>query len=169
MGIFFPKNVHICTADGALLSKIKVGKALKEKCRTTKSKSSKEIVMDVLKEANVDLKLLATFKSFTRLVILNINKNINTKLLILIIITVHRQVQRIRQPERPPQPKSLEFDLTTTHLPDSFLVEDIRINKQRHIVFATPHQQALAKRNKFFYIDATFKVLIFIFFQTICN
>lgn len=45
------------------------------------------------------------------------------------------------------------------HVPDNFLVHDLKGTTFRHIIFSTPEQQHLARSSGSFYIDGTFKVL----------
>jgi len=41
---------------------------------------------------------------------------------------------------------------------DDFLIGDIRVEGQRHLMFSTPFQQRLLKQAKRWFIDGTFKV-----------
>jgi len=41
-----------------------------------------------------------------------------------------------------------------------FLVADVKVDNQRHFLFATPQQLGLLKRAKRWYMDGTFKVIM---------
>ena len=50
-----------------------------------------------------------------------------------------RTVNRLRENNRPKYPKDLEFDLVDEHIPENFLLDDVRVSGQRHLIFASRH------------------------------
>ena len=51
-------------------------------------------------------------------------------------------------------------ELMLEHIPDNFLVADIRASEARHIVFATTKQLKLLAHSKNWFMDGTFQVNI---------
>ena len=49
------------------------------------------------------------------------------------------------------------FQLLNEHVPDGFLVADIKVTGQRHIVLATEKQMSLLNEAKQWYADGTFE------------
>ena len=72
-----------------------------------------------------------------------------------------------RQKHRPqePKPQEKDFDLGYTHLPSDFLLQDILIDGERHILFATTTQLKLLESAKTWFVDRTFKIVRKPFFQ----
>ena len=70
-----------------------------------------------------------------------------------------RLTNRHRQKMRPNHPHDLEFDVDYDHIPDNFLQEDMVVNERRHLLFAIPHQIALLRNARRWYVDGTFKVM----------
>ncbi|XP_076104363.1 uncharacterized protein LOC143073025 isoform X2 [Mytilus galloprovincialis] len=71
-----------------------------------------------------------------------------------------RTANRVREELRPDEPTSLFFELDTDYLQcDNFLIEDIRVEDQRHLVFSTPGQLQLLKYAKKWFCDGTFKIM----------
>ncbi|VDI27117.1 Hypothetical predicted protein [Mytilus galloprovincialis] len=71
-----------------------------------------------------------------------------------------RTANRVREELRPDEPTSLFFELDTDYLQcDNFLIEDIRVDDQRHLVFSTPGQLQLLKYAKKWFCDGTFKIM----------
>ena len=72
-----------------------------------------------------------------------------------------RNINYFRQKHRPQEPKRQEkdFDLSYTHLPSDFLLEDISIEGERHILFATTIQLRLLESAKTWFVDGTFKLM----------
>ncbi|KAH3888031.1 hypothetical protein DPMN_012052 [Dreissena polymorpha] len=65
-----------------------------------------------------------------------------------------------------PLPNELEFEIDTENIKSiDFLVDDIRLDGARHILFATPVQLQLLQRAKRWFIDGTFKVVSRPFYQ----
>ena len=81
---------------------------------------------------------------------------------------VARAANRLRQQLRPNEPAGCDFDISMEHIPDDFLVEDIRVEGARHIVFSAPHQQELLGKAKTWYCDGTFKIVREPFHQLFC-
>lgn len=74
-------------------------------------------------------------------------------------VYLSRNVNRIRQKDRPVEPNSLDFELVVDHIPNEFLQKDIILDDARHLVFATADQLALLKKARTWYLDATFRVV----------
>ena len=72
---------------------------------------------------------------------------------------MQRRINRHRQDTRPAHPMTLDFDLDEFHIPEDFLVGDVREGSQRHLVFATSRQLSLLSRAVHWYLDGTFKVV----------
>ena len=70
-----------------------------------------------------------------------------------------RTVNRRREKNRPKHPQNLDFDLVVEHLPDNFLQDDVRIDGQRHLIFASRHMLELLFKAKTWYMDGTFRVI----------
>ena len=51
------------------------------------------------------------------------------------------------------------FQLLNEHVPDGFLVADIKVTGQRHIVLATEKQLSLLNEAKQWYADGTFELI----------
>ena len=49
--------------------------------------------------------------------------------------------------------------LETSHIPNGFLVKDIRFKGSRHLVFSTNYKKGLLETIKTIYIDGTFKLV----------
>lgn len=66
-----------------------------------------------------------------------------------------------RAKERPKDPTDLLFQLNAEHIPESFIIEDIRIGRtgRRHLVLLTPDQLRLLKNCKVWFLDGTFHVV----------
>ena len=76
-----------------------------------------------------------------------------------------RTANRHRQKLRPKEPSTLEFDIDFGFLGENFIVDDIRIDDQRHIVMATQDQLQTLKEARRWFIDGTFKIVRKPFFQ----
>ena len=53
---------------------------------------------------------------------------------------------------------TLLLQLNEKGIPKDFLLGDIHVDKQRHLLFATPRQIELLKKAKVWFVDGTFKV-----------
>jgi len=60
---------------------------------------------------------------------------------------------------RPKDPTDLGFVLDTTYTPPNFTVDDVVVDSNRHLVFATPAGLSLLARAERWFIDGTFKVV----------
>jgi len=60
---------------------------------------------------------------------------------------------------RPAEPSDVNFAVETDFLSLNFVQQDIRVNEQRHLVFATTAQLEALSRAKTWYLDGTFKVV----------
>ena len=78
-----------------------------------------------------------------------------------------RNINYFRQKHRPQEPKRQEkdFDLNYTHLPSDFLLEDISLDGERHILFAVKTQLKLLESAKTWFVNGTFKLVRKPFFQ----
>ena len=74
--------------------------------------------------------------------------------------TLKRSCNRNRQQHRPDDPSDINHELMLEHIPDNFLVADIRVSEARHIVFATTKQLKLLAHSKNWFMDGTFQVNI---------
>ena len=72
---------------------------------------------------------------------------------------MQRRVNRFREKTRPKHPLDLHFDLDTQNTPAGFLVKDVIVTNQRHLVFATEQQLGLLARAVNWYVDGTFRVV----------
>ena len=75
-----------------------------------------------------------------------------------------RLINRKQQKQRPRCPTSLDDPLQLEHIPDGFLVADVRSpdDKARHHVFASKPQINILAKCTVLYVDGTFEVSIFI-------
>ena len=69
-----------------------------------------------------------------------------------------RCANRLRQSQRPPDPKDLAFELNHDHIPADFMRADLTVGERRHLVMATDSQLKVLKTAKNWYIDGTFKL-----------
>ncbi|KAL5011914.1 hypothetical protein ScPMuIL_010465 [Solemya velum] len=80
-----------------------------------------------------------------------------------------RNCNRIRQKDRPDDPKDLTFELNedflSTAIPETFFRQDVYRKENRHLIFATAKQLELLGQAKTWYIDGTFKVVNKPFYQ----
>lgn len=74
-------------------------------------------------------------------------------------VYIGRNVNRLRQKDRPSEPKTLDFELVEDYIPKEFLQKDIILHNARHLVFATTNQLSLLKNAKTWYMDATYRVV----------
>ncbi len=70
-----------------------------------------------------------------------------------------RAANRHRAAKRPKDPVDLDFELDERSIPPGFLVDDVRVDERRHLVFATQKQLELLSKAKNWYGDGTFKVV----------
>ena len=100
--------------------------------------SATQLVRDVMKEE------LSNVSGYDGLIsITNMAKNTN----------YHRRNKRA------PEPKAKDFNLLEAHLSTDFLVEDLTVFEERHIIFATALQLDLLSSAKSWYVDGTFKIV----------
>ena len=69
-------------------------------------------------------------------------------------------INYFQQKHCPQEPKRQEkdFDLSYTHLPSDFLLEDISLHGEHHILFATTTRLRLLESAKTWFGDGTFKI-----------
>ncbi|CAC5384543.1 unnamed protein product [Mytilus coruscus] len=74
---------------------------------------------------------------------------------------------KFRSANRPDDPVNLDFVLDVDYLKcDDFLVADLRVDQQRHLVFATDFQLNMLKHASRWFMDGTFKIVKAPFKQT---
>ncbi|XP_022103380.1 uncharacterized protein LOC110986074, partial [Acanthaster planci] len=73
---------------------------------------------------------------------------------------------RTRQALRPHEPTDLKFPLATDFVPANFLVKDVIIGVERHLLFMSPEQTTILDQAKTWYLDGTFKVVHKPFYPT---
>lgn len=71
---------------------------------------------------------------------------------------IARAANRRHQKLRPKDPLDLNFELAEGFIPPEFLRADVRVQSQRHLMFATKQQLEFLASAKSWYIDATFKL-----------
>jgi len=70
-----------------------------------------------------------------------------------------RVANRSRELLRPQAPADLQFTLEEDKLPSDFLVKDVSVGDQRHLLFATANQLQLLGLAQRWYIDGTFWIV----------
>ena len=70
-----------------------------------------------------------------------------------------------RAKNRPQHPSNLTFDIQKENIPDNFLIKDISISSERHLLFATQKQLEFLNQAKTWYVDATFELVRKPFYQ----
>ncbi|KAK3086377.1 hypothetical protein FSP39_017564 [Pinctada imbricata] len=123
---------------------VKVAKEVKTKASTEVFRPASEIVEEVMLELGDPSMPEASRPKFTNLA---------------------RRANRLREKTRPKQPADLEFVIDENYIPDGFLRSDIRVDNERHLIFATDRQLGVLATAKTWYIDATFKVVRAPFYQ----
>ena len=73
------------------------------------------------------------------------------------IESVIRSVNDYRKNGRPKDPTTKDFDLKVEAIPDNFLLEDIIMNGERHVIFSTKQQLKLLEHAKTWFVHGTFK------------
>ena len=73
------------------------------------------------------------------------------------IKSVIRSVNDYRKKGRPKDPTTKDFDLKVEAIPENFLLEDIIMNGERHVIFSTKQQLKLLEHAKTWFVDGTFK------------
>ncbi|WAR20052.1 hypothetical protein MAR_001890 [Mya arenaria] len=68
-----------------------------------------------------------------------------------------RRVNRSRQKVRPKDPTSLDFEVDTDYLLESFFIGDVRVGDERHLMFSTPSQLKFLGQARRWYLDGTFR------------
>eukprot|EP00057_Strongylocentrotus_purpuratus_P029385 XP_011683859.1 PREDICTED: uncharacterized protein LOC100890943 [Strongylocentrotus purpuratus] len=79
--------------------------------------------------------------------------------------TLKRMANRVREADRPKEPRTLDFDLNENFLPDDFLVADVTRGGHRSLIYATPQQLQLLRQAQTWFVDGTFKVVRLPFYQ----
>ncbi|XP_076037058.1 uncharacterized protein LOC143022632 [Oratosquilla oratoria] len=131
------KNVHNHAAQPGTDIATKISASVKAKAATDMYKPASAIITEVLLE-NVGAAPCPSLPTTSNLV---------------------RATNRLRQKNRPKDPKDLNFELNYEHKPDDFLVEDVKVRDRRHLVFASEQQLKLLRKAKTWYADSTFKLV----------
>lgn len=78
---------------------------------------------------------------------------------------LQRAAKRIRANLRPMEPRDLEFSLDWNHIPEDFLVKDVKVDGQRHLIFSkSAHLRELSNAIEW-YVGRTFEVVAAPFIQ----
>ena len=72
------------------------------------------------------------------------------------ITNLARIVHHRRRKMKPMDPTDLGFVLDTTYIPPNFTVDDVVVDSNRHLVFATPAGLSVLARAERWFIDGTF-------------
>ena len=59
----------------------------------------------------------------------------------------------------------MSFQVDTAYLGDPFLIGDVRVGGERHLLFATAHQVQILQEARRWYLDGTFRVAAAPFYQ----
>lgn len=74
--------------------------------------------------------------------------------------SLQRTANRQRERMRPKNPTNLDFQVDYEYLgANDFIVGDLRVDDQRHIMFATPKQLDLLRTTKRWFMDGAFKIV----------
>ena len=79
--------------------------------------------------------------------------------------TMQHNANYHRRKQRPKHPRDLDFDIQDEHVADDFMRRDLRVDGERHLIFATDTQLSLLSQAKTWYIDATFHIVQRPFYQ----
>ncbi|XP_069105150.1 uncharacterized protein [Argopecten irradians] len=137
---------HIHGSDKGALKKAIVRKEVKAAARRDITKTARRIVEDVMldniEEADHQLPKVNNLR---------------------------RMANQVREDLRPQEPKDLDFevnvDVEFLQCGD-FLIGDLRVDDQRHLIFATPQQLQILKHARRLFCDGTFKITPEPFVQT---
>ena len=66
---------------------------------------------------------------------------------------------RHRKKMRPAEPRDLNFNLDENYIPEGFFRGDVKVDNNRHMIFATDRQMQLLHLAKTWFVDATFNVV----------
>ncbi|XP_052093609.1 uncharacterized protein LOC127729772 [Mytilus californianus] len=128
---------HIHQADKGALKKVVVRKEVKAESLRDIHKSARRIVDDkMLEHIEPEDHQLPKVKNLERL------------------------ANRVRKDLRPDEPQDLNFVLDTDYLQcNDFIIGDIRVDNERHLMFASPNQLQILQQAKRWFCDGTFKIL----------
>ncbi|XP_061178328.1 uncharacterized protein LOC133186965 [Saccostrea echinata] len=130
-------RAHIHQADKGALKKVQVWKEVKSQCVQDIHKPARRVVEDAMLDLiEEDDHQLPNVRNLQRL------------------------ANRIREDLRPAEPRDLEFIIDTDYLQcQDFLVGDIHVDTERHLVFSTPNQLRILQQARRWFCDGTFKIL----------
>lgn len=70
-----------------------------------------------------------------------------------------RVINRVREKDRPRNPKDIWFNIKLENIPNGFYQGEVKVGKFRHMVFANETQLKLMSTSKRWYCDGTFKLV----------
>ncbi|XP_052271983.1 uncharacterized protein LOC127872692 [Dreissena polymorpha] len=79
--------------------------------------------------------------------------------------TLTRILNRAREKHRPTDPSSLDFEVDTDFIGDGFLRGDVRVDGERHLIFASDDQLSRLQQSNRWFVDGTFHVVRKPFYQ----
>ncbi|XP_052220789.1 uncharacterized protein LOC127837581 [Dreissena polymorpha] len=79
--------------------------------------------------------------------------------------TLTRILNRAREKHRPTDPSSLDFEVDTDFIGDGFLRGDVRVDGERHLIFASDDQLSRLQQSNRQFVDGTFHVVRKPFYQ----
>ncbi|KAH3859495.1 hypothetical protein DPMN_102312 [Dreissena polymorpha] len=77
--------------------------------------------------------------------------------------SLQRKANRHRKSQRPSEPTDLEFAVNQDYLNcGDYIIADLRVDRERHILFSTPRQLEILRSTKRWFMDGTFKVSVYL-------
>ncbi|XP_052260568.1 uncharacterized protein LOC127864714 [Dreissena polymorpha] len=74
--------------------------------------------------------------------------------------SLQRKANRHRKSQRPSEPTDLEFAVNQDYLNcGDYIIADLRVDRERHILFSTPRQLEILRSTKRWFMDGTFKIV----------
>ncbi|XP_062594510.1 uncharacterized protein LOC134255924 [Saccostrea cucullata] len=122
-----------------------------------------DLKLPLLKKVSAEAKEVAVdqvFRPAREIVEATIADTIDNRFLAPKISNVKRYVNNYRAAFRPKDPTDLDFEINMDFLQcQEFLIADVRVGEERHLVFATDHQLEILRQAKRWFIDGTFKIV----------
>jgi hypothetical protein len=75
------------------------------------------------------------------------------------VVNLARAANHHRRRNRPADPQTLDFELDLAAIPPDFLLDDIKVEGERHLVFGSSKMWDLLVKAKQWFMDSTFKVV----------